>query len=83
MTREELAEDGLARPAECEEVPATGRAGTVYLCHPFVVHSAQTHRGMRPRFMAQPPLRPTGEFNPALPPSPVQVAIRQACGLAF
>jgi hypothetical protein len=31
--------------------------------------------------MAQPPLLPKGEFDPALPPSPVQIAIRQACGL--
>lgn len=37
---------------------ATGRAGDVYLCHPFVVHSAQPHHGSEPRFMAQPPLLP-------------------------
>nr|WP_218042535.1 hypothetical protein [Steroidobacter gossypii] len=43
--------------------------------------SPQPHRGTRPRFMAQPPLFPKGEFDPALPPSPVQIAIRQACGL--
>ncbi|MFF4269320.1 phytanoyl-CoA dioxygenase family protein [Streptomyces sp. NPDC001536] len=35
---------------------ATGRPGDVYLCHPFLVHSAQPHHGTRPRFMAQPPL---------------------------
>ena len=58
-------------------------AGTVYLCHPFLVHAAQPHRGTRPRFMAQPPLLPKGEFDPALPPSPVQIAIRRACGLEF
>ncbi|XVQ13789.1 phytanoyl-CoA dioxygenase family protein [Spirillospora sp. CA-255316] len=39
---------------------ATGRAGDVYLCHPFLVHAAQPHRGTRPRFMAQPPLLPPG-----------------------
>jgi len=39
-----------------EEVYATGKAGTVYLCHPFLVHSAQPHRGSTPKFMAQPPL---------------------------
>lgn len=39
-----------------EEVLATGPAGTVYLCHPFMAHSAQPHRGTRPKFMAQPPL---------------------------
>jgi hypothetical protein len=37
---------------------ATGPAGTVYLCHPFLVHAAQAVRGNRPRFMAQPPLYP-------------------------
>lgn len=35
---------------------AVGDAGTVYLCHPFLVHAAQSHRGSRPRFLAQPPL---------------------------
>lgn len=41
---------------ERDEVLATGKAGTVYLCHPFLVHSAQPHRGTEPRFLAQPPL---------------------------
>jgi len=35
---------------------ATGKAGTVYLCHPFLVHAAQPHHGTEPRFLAQPPL---------------------------
>ena len=39
-----------------EEVTATGREGTVYLCHPFLVHASQPHRGQSPRFLAQPPL---------------------------
>ena len=39
-----------------EEVFATGKAGTVYLCHPFLVHAAQQHKGTTPKFMAQPPL---------------------------
>jgi hypothetical protein len=39
---------------------ATGRAGDVYLCHPFLIHAAQPHGGTVPRFMAQPPLVPTG-----------------------
>lgn len=38
------------------EALATGIAGTVYLCHPFLVHAAQPHRGEGPRFLAQPPL---------------------------
>ena len=46
-----------------EEVIATGRAGTVYLCHPFLVHAAQPHRGINPRFIAQPPLYPRAPFE--------------------
>jgi hypothetical protein len=42
----------LTRP----EVLATGNAGTVYLCHPFIVHGAQPHHGSTPRFLAQPAL---------------------------
>jgi hypothetical protein len=46
------------------EALATGRAGTVYLCHPFLVHAAQPHRGSTPRFLAQPPLLPNGPLDP-------------------
>ena len=46
-----------------KEVLATGQAGTIYLCHPFLVHSAQPHRGNNPKFMAQPPLLLKGEFS--------------------
>ncbi|GAB3515538.1 phytanoyl-CoA dioxygenase family protein [Emticicia fontis] len=46
----------LAEMPEREEVLATGKAGTVYLCHPFIAHAAQAHRGTEPRFLAQPPL---------------------------
>ena len=35
---------------------ATGDAGDVYLCHPFLVHAAQRNRGAQPRFVAQPGL---------------------------
>lgn len=48
---------------ESPEILATGQAGTVYLCHPFIVHAAQAHRGKEPKFMAQPPLLMRGEFN--------------------
>ncbi|MBB6308343.1 phytanoyl-CoA dioxygenase family protein [Xanthobacter tagetidis] len=82
MTLAELAADGFASTAHCPQVLATGAAGTVYLCHPFLVHAAQPHRGTRPRFLAQPPLLPAGPFDPAQAPSPVQRAIRRACGLA-
>ena len=54
----ELAKNGFAESASRREMAATGDAGTVYLCHPFLVHAAQPHRGTRPRFMAQPPLFP-------------------------
>ena len=55
----ELARNGFAETDHCAEVLATGDAGTVYLCHPFIVHAAQPHRGTQPRFMAQPPLLPS------------------------
>ena len=64
LTLRELAADGWASTAQCPEALATGPAGTVYLCHPFLVHAAQRHRGSRPRFMAQPPLLPIGSLDP-------------------
>ncbi|MDJ1469789.1 phytanoyl-CoA dioxygenase family protein [Cytophagaceae bacterium DM2B3-1] len=42
---------------------ATGTAGTVYLCHPFLVHASQAHHGTNPKFMAQPPLFPSKPFQ--------------------
>jgi hypothetical protein len=51
---------------------ATGSPGDVFLCHPFLVHAAQRHRGDRPRVIAQPgrpwvdrpdPERPAAERN--------------------
>jgi hypothetical protein len=63
------------------EALATGEAGTVYLCHPFLVHAAQIHRGTKPRFMAQPPLLPAEPFQLDRPDgaySPVEIAIRRA-----
>lgn len=58
LTLRALAADGFASSAGRPEVSAVGEAGTVYLCHPFLVHAAQPHRGTRPRFLAQPPLLP-------------------------
>jgi len=66
-----------------EEVLATGKAGTVYLCHPFLVHAAQEHWGTQPRFMAQPPLYPAEAFSLFRPNgnySPVEAAIRFGIG---
>ncbi len=82
-TLRQLSANGYASTDCCNTALAIGAAGTVYLCHPFLVHAAQTHQGSVPRFMAQPPLLPQGEFDPTLPPSPVQIAIRRACRLAF
>jgi hypothetical protein len=65
MTLRELAADGFARSAHRPVIFATGEAGTVYLCHPFLVHAAQPHRGEHPRFLAQPPLLPVDPDNRA------------------
>jgi Phytanoyl-CoA dioxygenase (PhyH) len=51
------------------EVLAIGTAGTVYLCHPFLVHAAQPHRGSTPRFLAQ------TERKPAVPMSILLILI--------
>jgi hypothetical protein len=76
MMASDFANDGSERIAY-----ATGSPGTVYLCHPFLVHAAQPHRGTRVKFMAQPPLLPAkpleleradGDY------SPVEIAIRTA-----
>lgn len=65
------------------EILATGKAGTVYLCHPFLVHAAQRHCGLAPRFMAQPPLLLKSEFDirGKISYCPVEEAIRIALGL--
>jgi hypothetical protein len=71
----------LTVTADRPEALATGEAGTVYLCHPFLVHAAQRHQGTTPRFMAQPPLYPAEPFQLHRQDgsySPVELAIRQA-----
>ena len=62
---------------------ATGLAGDVFLCHPFLVHTAQRHSGVSPRFMAQPSLGLIGELNLAAgrPWSPVEQAVRLGLGV--
>lgn len=43
---------------------ATGRAGDVFLCHPFLVHAASwPHRGRKPRVIAQPPIALNGSLR--------------------
>ena len=45
----------LPNVAERRVAVATGEAGDVYLCHPFIVHTATwPHRGAGPRMIAQP-----------------------------
>ena len=76
----------LSVTANCPEVIATGAAGTVYLCHPFLAHASQINRGSQPRFMAQPPLYPVsdksfecaGKETSSYPP--IEQAIRKALG---
>src|SRR5579862_4552135 len=81
LSLKELAANGFEETAARRETLATGCAGTVYLCHPFLAHEAQPHRGVRPRFLAQPPLPPAQPFllhraDGAY--SPVEQAIRIA-----
>jgi hypothetical protein len=78
LTLRQLAADGFASSAHRPVVTATGAAGTVYLCHPFLVHAAQAHRGTEPRFMGQPPLLPRRPFDLEAGRSPVEQAIREA-----
>lgn len=67
----------LDNPAR-ETAYATGQAGDVYLCHPFLVHAGQPVRGDRPRFIAQPPLDPVGLLDLEAPTSPVERAVARA-----
>ncbi len=79
LSLRELAANGFEETAHRPEAVATGEAGTVYLCHPFLVHAAQPHRGTRPRFLAQPPLLPKGAFDLERDDGvPVERAIQQA-----
>jgi hypothetical protein len=62
---------------------ATGRAGDVYLCHPFIVHTATwPHRGTAPRMIAQPAVHVRDGFAiDGSDPAPVARAI--VAGLAM
>jgi len=66
------AEASAARPTTL----VTGRAGDVFLCHPFLVHAASwPHTGGHPRIIAQPGVALHDAF-PLVPPlSPVELAI--------
>jgi hypothetical protein len=62
---------------------ATGSAGDVFLCHPFIVHTATwPHRGTTPRMIAQPAVPAADGFAlDGTDPSPVARAI--VAGLAM
>ncbi|MEV6632988.1 phytanoyl-CoA dioxygenase family protein [Actinoplanes sp. NPDC051470] len=70
---------GLLRPSTLVRTTAeaTGAAGDVYLCHPFIVHTATwPHRGTQPRMMAQPAIHVADGFAlDGSDPSPVARAI--------
>jgi hypothetical protein len=74
----EMALTGVRPSVMCRKVVhATGRAGDVFLCHPFVVHTATwPHRGTVPRMMAQPAVHVADGFAiDGSDPSPVARAI--------
>lgn len=80
MTNQDL---DFGQSASYPQALATGEAGTVYLCHPFLVHAAQPHRGKEPRFMAQPGLGLAKPFHLHRDDddySPVEIAIRRGLG---
>ncbi|MBO0773845.1 MAG: phytanoyl-CoA dioxygenase family protein [Actinobacteria bacterium] len=80
------AEASAHRPTEL----ATGQAGDVFLCHPFLVHAASwPHRGREPRMIAQPgvalleeyPLQPAhGGTVPPVEQAILQGLARPAAG---
>lgn len=66
----DLCRDAVPASAHRPVALATGSTGDVYLCHPFLVHAAQPHRGRVPRFMAQPPLYSRVPFDLRKDPLP-------------
>jgi hypothetical protein len=79
--------DVFSRLQGVDELPldlATGEAGDILLCHPFLVHAASwPHRGSTPRFIAQPGLMPRAPLELDRADgnhSPVERAIRRGLG---
>lgn len=65
LTLAALSRREFAETAHRPVATATGPAGTVYLCHPFLVHAGQALRpGRRPRFLGQPALLPRLPLDP-------------------
>ena len=70
----------VAATDRCEVAYASGRAGDIYLCHPFLVHAAQANHGTRPRFIGQPAILANYPYRfdrPAAELSPVELTIRR------
>jgi Phytanoyl-CoA dioxygenase (PhyH) len=56
---------------------ATGEAGDVYLCHPFLFHAAGwPHRGQSPRYISQPPIGLNGSLQLDEEISPLSLVAR-------
>lgn len=73
----------LPRPTlERPSAFATGRAGDVFVCHPFLVHRATwPHRGTAARMVAQPGIMHDEPFVlDGINPSPVEQAILSGLG---
>jgi hypothetical protein len=75
----EAAQAAAAATGQLPTAAATGQAGDVFLCHPFLVHAATwPHRGKGPRMVAQPAVSLHGQFPLTAPLSPVERAILAA-----
>lgn len=81
----EAAQAADAASAHRPVVRATGDAGDVFLCHPFLVHAASwPHRGRSPRILAQPAIALTEPYSLDDPnPPPVLEVIREALSPNF
>jgi Phytanoyl-CoA dioxygenase (PhyH) len=72
----EAAQAAAAASAHRPAALATGRAGDVFLCHPFLVHAASwPHSGRLPRMVAQPAVALHDQFPLTAPLSPVEQMI--------
>jgi hypothetical protein len=76
---QQAAQASAARPTAL----VTGRAGDVFLCHPFLVHAASwPHTGRHPRVVAQPGVALHDAFPLVQPLSPVELAVAGPLGAA-
>lgn len=77
----EAAQAAARASADRPTLLATGRAGDVFLCHPFLVHAASwPHTGALPRMIAQPGVALFDQFPLTAPLSPVEQAILDGAG---